>query len=190
APRTTGTTPSPLPCPQPHPGPARGRRDPRAQERPHGVGRRRNLRPVRGALGLAAASRRRDPRRPVQPSAADRAGFRRSARRTREQAVELMSVILVGVPQFTAALDALVAAAGEATKIAVIKGGHLIQAETQKKLTTSSHKKGTPTPSQPGEPPSLVTGQLRRSIRTDHPNRGGDGIWSTRIGPTAAYGRI
>ncbi|HZP55033.1 hypothetical protein [Actinocrinis sp.] len=101
-----------------------------------------------------------------------------------------MSVILVGVPQFTAALDALVAAAGEATKIAVIKGGHLIQAETQKKLTTSSHKKGTPTPSQPGEPPSLVTGQLRRSIRTDHPNRGGDGIWSTRIGPTAAYGRI
>lgn len=101
-----------------------------------------------------------------------------------------MSVVLVGVPQFTAALDALVAAAGEATKLAVVKGGHLIQAETQKKLTSSSHKKGTPTPSQPGEPPSLVTGQLRRSIRVDHPNRGGEGIWSTRIGPTAVYGRI
>jgi len=101
-----------------------------------------------------------------------------------------MSVVLVGVPQFKVALDELVAAAAEATKIAVIKGGHLIQAETQRKLTTSSHAKGTATPSQPGEPPSLVTGQLRRSIRVDHPNRGGDGIWSTRIGPTAVYGRI
>lgn len=101
-----------------------------------------------------------------------------------------MGVILVGVPRFQAALDELVAAAGEATKTAVIKGGYLIQAETQKKLTTSSHPRNTPTPSQPGEPPSLVTGQLRRSIRIDHPNRGGDGIWSTRIGPTAVYGRI
>ena len=101
-----------------------------------------------------------------------------------------MGVVLVGVPRFKAALHELAAAADEATKIAVIKGGHLIQADTQKKLATSSHAKGTPTPSQPGEPPSLVTGQLRRSIRVDHPNRGGDGIWSTRVGPTAVYGRI
>lgn len=33
------------------------------------------------------------------------------------------------------------------------------------KLTSSTHTEGTPTPSAPGEPPSLISGALRRSLK-------------------------
>jgi hypothetical protein len=36
-------------------------------------------------------------------------------------------------------------------------------------LTSSSHPLGTPTPSRPGQPPSLVTGRLRRSMTRTPP---------------------
>lgn len=36
-------------------------------------------------------------------------------------------------------------------------------------LTSSTHPEGTPTPSRPGQPPSLVTGRLRRSVTRTPP---------------------
>jgi hypothetical protein len=56
-------------------------------------------------------------------------------------------------------------------------------------LSLSSHGRGTPTPSPPGSPPSLITGALRRSVITEPP-RGGGGLWSASGGPTIVYSRV
>jgi phage gpG-like protein len=89
-----------------------------------------------------------------------------------------------------AALKAQVDAVDAATRYATAQGAHLIERETKKTLTTYTHKKGEPTPSPPGSPPALVTGQLRRSIKVEGPQRVGPGLYRARIGPTAVYGRI
>lgn len=101
-----------------------------------------------------------------------------------------MAVRLVGVPQFMAALDGMVAAADYAAREATGKGAHLIEAETKKNLSIGSHARGEPTTSAPGTPPDLVTGQLRRSIRVQGPTKTGPGTWESKTGPTAVYGRI
>jgi len=64
-------------------------------------------------------------------------------------------------------------------------------AEREIKLTlsTSSHPPRTKTPSLPGEPPSLITGQLRRSVRKTY-SSGNAARWTTRVAPTAVYARI
>lgn len=98
--------------------------------------------------------------------------------------------VVQGTAKFVAALDAVVKANDAATRAATAKGAHLIEAETKKRLTTSSHSKGTATPSHPGEPPSLVAGQLRRSVRVQGPARVAAATYEARIGPTAVYGRI
>lgn len=101
-----------------------------------------------------------------------------------------MAVQLLGVPEFMAAIDGLVAAADIGAREATAKGGHLIEAETKKNLGKYSHPKGTVTPSPPGQPPAIVTGQLRRSIRVQGPTKTGPGAWESQTGPTAVYGRI
>jgi phage gpG-like protein len=100
-----------------------------------------------------------------------------------------MFVVKGGI-EFRRALQAVVDANDRATRAATAKGAHLIEAETKKKLTTSSHKRGTPTPSRPGEPPSLISGQLRRSIKVEGPTQLGPATYQAKIGPTAVYGRI
>jgi hypothetical protein len=101
-----------------------------------------------------------------------------------------MPVKLLGVPEFMAALDGMVVAADAASREAVAKGGHLIEAEAKTKLSTYSHAKGTVTPSPAGGPPAIVSGQLRRSIKVTGPTRLGAGSWESRTGPTAVHGRI
>ena len=101
-----------------------------------------------------------------------------------------MAIELRGVGEFLAALDGVVALTDAATREAVAKGAHLIEAETKKNLTRYSHPKNTVTPSPPGEPPAIVTGQLRRSIRVQGPTKTGLGTWESKTGPTAVYGRI
>lgn len=66
----------------------------------------------------------------------------------------------------------------------------LVQAAAMIMLTTTSHAPGTPTPSSPGEPPSLITGRLRGSMEVEPPQQVGDARWEARTGPTAVYGRI
>lgn len=103
-----------------------------------------------------------------------------------------MSVHLLGVPEFEAALTANVAAIAAATNKGVASAAHLVEAEAKKKLTTYSHPKGTPTPSPPGQPPAIISGGLRRSVKTEVTARAGAGspISSAKIGPTAVQGRI
>lgn len=65
-------------------------------------------------------------------------------------------------------------------------------AETAVKVTLSSstHPKGTKTPSQPGQPPSLVTGRLRRSVHRTTPRLMGDGIARCIVGSTVIYAPV
>jgi phage gpG-like protein len=95
-----------------------------------------------------------------------------------------------GLAELTGALERMAAALSVATRAATAEASHLVEAEIKRTLSTSSHAKGTPTPSSPGDPPSLVTGTLRRSVTVKGPHPLGSGRWEAEIGPTAVYGRI
>jgi phage gpG-like protein len=99
-------------------------------------------------------------------------------------------VIVSGVREFNAALSSVVAAQRTATRQATAKLLHQIEAAAKEQLRTSSHRKGTPTPSAPGEPPSLISGGLRRGIRVTGPEAVGATSWSGEVGPTSPQGRI
>ena len=100
---------------------------------------------------------------------------------------------LEGVAEFKAALLGTISAEQAATRKATADGAHLIEKAAKEKLGETSHERGTPTPSAPGDPPSLITGNLRRSITVNGPNAtqvGGFPGWRAEIGPTAVYGRV
>ncbi len=99
-------------------------------------------------------------------------------------------VQVTGVAQLNMAMERLALSLNRATAKATGHAAHLLEREIKKELSTSSHSRGTPTPSSPGEPPSLVTGTLRRSISVKGPHPLGVGRWEAQIGPTAVYGRI
>lgn len=63
-------------------------------------------------------------------------------------------------------------------------------AATQAILGTTSHPRGTPTPSRPGEPPSLITGALRRSVTFTPAAPAGPGLATATVGATTVYARI
>lgn len=75
------------------------------------------------------------------------------------------------------------------TREAVVLAAHIAERHTKDLLRRTSHRKGTPTPSQPGDPPSAVTGTLMRSIAVDGPT-GAAGTYRAQLGPTVLYGRI
>lgn len=80
-------------------------------------------------------------------------------------------------------------AAPAATRAAVVAMGLLMAAETKLTLSEFSHSADTPTPSPPGSPPAVVSGDLRRSVKPMPPV--GDGpIWSIIVGGTTVYARI
>jgi phage gpG-like protein len=63
--------------------------------------------------------------------------------------------------------------------------GAVAMRAVQAELGTTSHDPGTLTPSKPGEPPSLITGQLRRSVIMRSKGRA-----HVQVGATAVYARI
>jgi len=98
-------------------------------------------------------------------------------------------VAVHGEDAAAAAILRILAERQAGTRKAVARGAHLIEAYAKLELTRSSHPPGTPTPSPPGAPPSLVTGSLRRSITVRGP-LGGGSRWEASVGPTIVYGRI
>jgi len=100
-----------------------------------------------------------------------------------------VTVILHGVNEAKAAVDDNVRQMQAATRQATAQVLHLIERATKQRLSQSSHEPGTPTPSQPGDPPSLVTGNLRRSITVTGPDAVTPSTWRGKVGPTAIYGR-
>jgi phage gpG-like protein len=114
-----------------------------------------------------------------------------------------VSIIMTGVAEFRAAVDALVARTNAATLQAATTGAHLVEAQIKETLTESHRAsnsggrdsrgrftKGEHSASPPGAPPALVTGTLRRSVRVVGPVPKGATGWTVSIGPTAVYGRI
>lgn len=101
-----------------------------------------------------------------------------------------MAFKLVGVSEFQAALRKSVADADRGARMAAVRAAAAVEVAAKRKLGASSHSKGTPTPSKPGQPPSLITGTLRRSVRSFPAERVGANAWQTQVGPTAVYARI
>lgn len=92
--------------------------------------------------------------------------------------------------QAAAHLLAISADRQAATRRATAAAAHHMERHVKLQLSRSSHRRGTPTPSAPGQPPSLVSGTLRRSTRTSGPRRYGRAGWEATVGPTAVYGEI
>lgn len=91
---------------------------------------------------------------------------------------------------FRAALSDRIRGLNRAARLAVEDSMDIIQTAIQDQLTTSTHPVGTPTPSAPGEPPSLVTGHLRGSVEQYGPFYDSPNSASGYVGPTAVQARI
>lgn len=97
---------------------------------------------------------------------------------------------MVSVADVSARLKEMQDAAPAATRAAVTAMGLLMTAETKITLTMhGGHAEGTPTPSPPGSPPAIISGDLRRSI-IPLPPEGGGPVWSVTVGGTVIYARI
>lgn len=94
------------------------------------------------------------------------------------------------VEQLLARLKEINEGADKASRAAAEAMGAVGEREIKKLLGVSSHPLGTPTPSPRGTPPSLVTGQLRRSVRQTKLYQSGAGRWTVHIAPTTVYARI
>jgi hypothetical protein len=77
-----------------------------------------------------------------------------------------------------------------ATPEAVETAAALVEGRARAALSRKSHQPRTPTPSNPGEPPALVTGVLRSSFELLGPTSEGAGAWAAVLGPTAPYARV
>jgi hypothetical protein len=102
----------------------------------------------------------------------------------------VVEVKLVGVREFELAIEGRIRAVVDATRSGITESLHLVEREAKLNLRTSSHRPGEPTPSEPGDPPSKVTGQLARSVRVEAARQLYPGRWVGRVGPTIIYGRI
>lgn len=80
-------------------------------------------------------------------------------------------------------------AVSAATKRSTTKSIHLVEREVKRYLRTYTHPKGTPTPSPPGGPPAMITGNLIRSQKVTSTRKLREGVYGARTGPTARYGR-
>lgn len=77
------------------------------------------------------------------------------------------------------------------TSQAIQQSEWLVERQVKRYLNTYTHREGTPTPSPPGGPPALVSGNLRRSWRNIPPHPGRRPFtWEGGGGPTAVYSRI
>lgn len=100
-----------------------------------------------------------------------------------------MAFVMRGFEAMRAKLRQILGRVEAVTPQAIMRAGFEVQREAQRLLALSSHPPGTPTPSAPGQPPSLVSGALRRSITVEPPVHTAEG-WSIVVGPTIVYGRI
>jgi hypothetical protein len=68
--------------------------------------------------------------------------------------------------------------------------GQVAETAVKVTLTSSTHQEGTPTPSRPGQPPSLVTGALRRSYRRTPPRLAAAGFAMCQVGSLLLYAPV
>lgn len=81
-------------------------------------------------------------------------------------------------------------AAADAPGSACLAMGYAGETAVKAILSLTSHPPGTRTPSRPGEPPALITGNLRRSVTHSPPAETGAFTFTCLVGPVAVYARI
>lgn len=93
---------------------------------------------------------------------------------------------------FTATFTRLAAEGEMKGRIALEPLANAVERQAKINASSGSHKRGTPTPAQPGSGPAVISGTLRRSITHSAIARVGTG-WETRVGTavgfTPPYGR-
>ena len=94
--------------------------------------------------------------------------------------------MVLGLSEFRAAMDKVIAQADAAAKAIVTQGAASIEAAAKANFA-GAHKKGQPHVG--GDLPNVVTGTLRRSITHTSVVKVGLGTWGTTVGPTTVYGR-
>ena len=97
--------------------------------------------------------------------------------------------VQVSTQEAVARLQAIASALPAVSAATTVQAAHLAELRIMQELSRTSHPKGTPTPSQPGTPPSLVSVRLRRSLRVGDPILA-PGLVTVSLGPTVKYGRI
>lgn len=95
-----------------------------------------------------------------------------------------------GVSGFSARMASMRVENEAATVLAVTAGLKQIREDAVDQLMLKEHAKGTATPSAPGEPPAMVTGGLKASVREELLRILGPGLVEGRVGPTKPYSRI
>lgn len=96
---------------------------------------------------------------------------------------------VTGAEQWQAATRAILARARSETSGAVDDALATIGRAAQANLARTTHAPGTPTPAAPGQPPALVSGALRRSIKSRR-TADGPNVYSGGVGPTTVYAAI
>ncbi len=99
-------------------------------------------------------------------------------------------VIFTGIKELEAAFSAIEVKQVVATRTGLRKSLSLIERTTKANLSLGSHRRGEPTGSQPGTPPDLVSGDLRRSVQQSPIEQIGPTRFTGDVGPTSEYGRI
>lgn len=97
---------------------------------------------------------------------------------------------LDGFDAMLSALQGIGARVVAATPEGLNRAAHHLEAQIKVELSRTSHPPGTPTPSPPGSPPSLITGALRRSIQVEGAQPTGPGRWTAAVGTGLVYSRI
>lgn len=95
-----------------------------------------------------------------------------------------------GFDAWKAAMRIKNAAVTAATRTATRQGRTHLERAYKLALRRRTHKRGTPTPAPPGEPPAKVSGHLARTVKGRGPRMVRRGVWMAEIGPTAVYSRI
>ena len=93
------------------------------------------------------------------------------------------------VGPFLRGLDLKVTRVDAAVKGVIGPAAHDLE-RAVKTIFETSHRRGTPTPEPPGNPPSVITGTLRRSVVIEGPIRKGFGSYEAQVGPTVVYARV
>lgn len=95
-----------------------------------------------------------------------------------------------GVAEYKAGLRAMLARLDIASRTATREAAETLQSRIREVLHETEHPPHTPTVSQPGTPPSWVTGRLSNSVHIEGPLLETTRRWTCRVGPTAVHGRI
>lgn len=88
-----------------------------------------------------------------------------------------------GARQWRDALRLMGLRVDAATREATVRSGRIVERSVKIYLRTYTHPAGTPTPSPPGGPPALVSGNLMRSIHQSAVRRQRHGVYATDVGP-------